>query len=140
MASDAPDRHYRPGVRLRARDDDEWELVNDERDSGVEWQPLLFARDGRSAWIRSQFVDGPDGVLAFDAGTRKSTLVLRHPHVDPAQYILAADGRELVGAWFVDGAPEARFIDARAPAARPSGSAPQRSPAMAWCCCQRAST
>lgn len=113
--SDDDDRQR---VYYRARDDDEWELVNDERDSGVEWQPLLFARDGRSAWIRSQFVDGPDGVLAFDAGTRKSTLVLRHPHVDPAQYILAADGRELVGAWFVDGAPEARFIDARAPAAR----------------------
>ncbi|HET7842834.1 MAG TPA: prolyl oligopeptidase family serine peptidase [Xanthomonadales bacterium] len=105
-------------VFFRPSDEDEWELVNDERESGVEWEPLLVARDGATAWIRSQFAKGPDGILAFDLRKRTTRVALRHPRVDPAEYILSADARDFVGAWFLDGSPQPRFLDADAPAAR----------------------
>ena len=113
--SDDDDRQR---VYYRPSDDDEWELVNDERESRVEWEPLLVARDGRSAWIRSEFSNGPDGLLAFDLRTRTTRVALRHPRVDPAEWIISADARDLVGAWFLDGTPQALFVDAEAPAAQ----------------------
>lgn len=104
--------YYRPDA------ESDWIEVNDEASSGVERVPLRFSRDGRSTYLQAQSPQGPDRIERFDVDTRRSVDALQHPRVDPAAYIASADGRDLVGAYYFDGLPKARFLDPAAPEAK----------------------
>lgn len=124
----AVDKHDVQKVYFRGPKDRKWTLLHDEAVAGIQKTPLLFARDGKSVYVRSNAKNGPDMVQRYDLATRRYTTVLRHPRVDPFAYLISSDGRELVGAYFADGVPEPFFIDPEAPEAQLAATLTQAFP------------
>ena len=95
--------------KLWFRDGGQWRTINDEAVSGVEVLPIGVSRDGRSAYLRSQRVDGPDAIERFDLTDGRREVVLQDAHRDPLEILWSADGRQPIGALYGDEAPRARF-------------------------------
>ena len=87
----------------------QWRVINDEAASGVEVVPIGVARDGASAFLRSQRTDGPDAIERFDLAGGGREVVMRDPRQDPLEILWSVDGRQPIGALYGEGAPRARF-------------------------------
>jgi hypothetical protein len=94
----------------RAGANAEWELVNDEAESGiVEW-PLGFSADNTVAYLQTERPGGPDAIVAFDPATGKRTEVFRDDDTDPAEVIRDGTGAP-VGVRLHDGRLRSVFFD-----------------------------
>ncbi len=102
----------------RARGDAGWELLNDESKSGVIVYAIGFSPDGRTAYLEAQHASGPNAFIAFDAATRRQTVLVRDTKVDPYSMVTAADGATPIAVRFLEGQPRLHYIDDAAPDAR----------------------
>lgn len=102
----------------RAGDDAQWELINDESKSGVIVYAVGFSPDGRTAYLEAQNASGPNALMAFDAATRKQTVLVRDAKVDPYSMVTAADGATPIAVRFLEGQPRVHYLDDTAPDAR----------------------
>lgn len=102
---------------LYHREDDraEWQLLNDESESGLRMGVLGFAADGRSAYLQVSRPDGPDAVERFDPASGSRTEVFRHARRDPAGPVLSLDGRYVIGVLIRAPEPEMHFLEAEHP-------------------------
>jgi dipeptidyl aminopeptidase/acylaminoacyl peptidase len=91
----------------------EWELLNDEAETGVVERPIGFTADGRTAYLQVERGGGPDAIVAFDTVDRSRHDVFRDDTVDPDKVIFEQmpDGfQEPVGVFLQDGAPRTEFF------------------------------
>lgn len=96
----------------------EWQLLNDQDQTGrVEW-PLGISADGATAYLQSENIAGPDSIMAMDLAKGTRTEQLRDPLVDPYSVIFQADERGPVGAFFMHDRMRTRFIDEASSTAR----------------------
>lgn len=102
----------------RAGDGSNWELIGSEAADGVATIPLAFSADDQVAYLQVEHADGPDGIYAFDPGTRKRSLLLRDDTVDPSTLVWSEAPREPIGAIFMDGKPRMEFFDKSKPLAK----------------------
>ncbi|WP_111265183.1 alpha/beta hydrolase family protein [Marilutibacter maris] len=94
----------------RYRDGD-WELLNDEAESGVEWIPMGLNYAGDAALLWSERKQGPDVIERFDLAGGDSRIVASDPLLDPISVVHSFDASEPIGAAFGTAAPEVRYFD-----------------------------
>jgi len=98
----------------RARDGEEWTLVNDESVSGRIEIPLGFAEDNRIAYLQVEQPSGPDAVVAYDTVSGERKEIYRNANVDPASVIYSNGLRDIpVGLFLADGKWSTAFFDAK---------------------------
>ena len=91
--------------------DGEWRLINDERlNHRREW-PLGFSSDGKLAYLRSEQLEGPDAIVAFDPASGERKPLLRDPVVDPSVVLYAVDGSAPVGVMYRGARSRTAFFD-----------------------------
>lgn len=95
-----------------------WELINDERTTGLAATPVGFSADGKTAFLESEETNAPDGIYAFDTTTRKREIVYRDDNTSPSEYLYSPDDGSLFAAVFQDGKPRVEYIDAENPYAK----------------------
>lgn len=102
----------------RARDGDEWKLVNDEAVTGRIEAPLGFAEDNRIAYLQVEQAQGPDAVVAYDTVSGERKEIFRNANVDPGTVIYSNGVRDVpLGVFLADGKWSTAFFDAKAPEA-----------------------
>ncbi|MCB1633296.1 MAG: S9 family peptidase [Xanthomonadales bacterium] len=99
----------------RADADSDWQLINDQKQSKANVNPLDFSADGKTAWLRVEEAEGPDGIYAMDLDTLERKLVLRGDFADPHSLLYDPTGRQLVGARYLEGLPAMRYFDRKSP-------------------------
>lgn len=97
------------------RKGEDWEIFNDESQSGVEIGLIGTSRDDASVFIRTERKAGPDVIERMHLATRERAVVMSDPKLDPAFVVWSADGRQPIGAAYGLGVPRARFWDATDP-------------------------
>jgi dipeptidyl aminopeptidase/acylaminoacyl peptidase len=100
-------------VKTYYRDDasSEWEIINDEQETGKIISAVGFNGDGKIAYLESEEKDGPNAVYAFDTRTKQRTLVARDNTVDPSEYLISPIDGSLYGIKYDDGKPRFEYID-----------------------------
>jgi dipeptidyl aminopeptidase/acylaminoacyl peptidase len=96
--------YYRPD------DKSEWQLINDEAATESIVVPVGFSADGKTAYLSVEEKTGPNGIYAFDTGTRERKLVLRDDNVDPWQFLYSPLDGSLYGVVFMDGLPRTEYL------------------------------
>lgn len=109
---------HKSKLYYRSDADSQWELINDESKSGLDVYALGFSADDRIAYLHSDQPTGPGAVHAFDVQTRKQTVVVRDPKVDPAGLMWRADLATPFAVQFMDGQPRQHFLVEDAPETR----------------------
>lgn len=111
------DKDDRQRLSLMAGEDgrDDWRLINDEQESGVEVVPLGTSRDDRHAFLRTEMADGPDAIESLDLRTGERKVVLRHEFADPGRVLWSADGSEPIGVVFATPLPTLGFWNEQHP-------------------------
>lgn len=95
----------------RNDDDGEWQLVNDEEQSGrYEW-PLGFSADGTVAYLQVMQESGPDAVIAWNTRTGERKELQRDATVDPYDSVYDRDGRTLIGMQYMSDSVQTRLFD-----------------------------
>lgn len=74
---------------------DEWALVNDEQQSGVEMQPLAIAPDG--AYLQVREADGPGRIVRWNAQSGETTTVYQAKVAEPLDVLRTADRQNVFG-------------------------------------------
>lgn len=95
----------------RKTEKSEWQLFNDEGESGRVVAPLGFAPDGSVAYIAVEAARGPTAIHAMNPETLEMTEVMRSEFADPVAPIREIGGRGVIGAWFYEGRAVMRFFD-----------------------------
>ncbi|MCD9028204.1 S9 family peptidase [Luteimonas sp. BDR2-5] len=94
----------------RADDGAPWQLLNDERQSGVLQIPLGFADDNVTAYLQVSTPSGPDEVVALDTRSGERRVVARDTVADPRP--IHRDGvGATVGVRFLSGKARTQFFD-----------------------------
>jgi len=101
----------------RRKDDDRWELVNDESATGHTEYPLGFAADGRTVLMRQNQAQGPDVIVTWDPETDTRSVLKRHLRLDPAEAIKDGSGA-VVAVAYLGERREVAFFDPSHPDAR----------------------
>ena len=104
--------------RVWIRKGEDWEIFNDESQSGVEIGLIGTSRDDSKVFILTERKEGPDAIDRMDLATRERVMVMSDPKLDPAFVLWSADGRQPIGAAYGVGVPRARFWDATDPDAK----------------------
>ncbi len=104
--------------RVWIRKGEDWEIFNDESQSGVEIELIGTSRDDDKVFIRTERKEGPDVIERMDLATRERVMVMSDPKLDPAFVLWSADSRQPIGAAYGVGVPRARFWDAADPDAK----------------------
>ena len=95
----------------RGNNEAPWRLINDENSTGrVEW-PLGFSADGRTAFLQSEMVEGPDAIVGMDLATDQRIERLRDAVVDPRTIIYRHGDRQPEGAFLMHERLKTRFLD-----------------------------
>ncbi len=105
-------------VYYRGEGEKAWRKISDETAGDARIHPVGFMADGERALIMAEQAEGPDALQAWDPRTGKRTLVDRHEHVDPRSFVYDQDRARIVGVVYLDGAPQARLLDAKSRMAR----------------------
>jgi dipeptidyl aminopeptidase/acylaminoacyl peptidase len=100
------------------RKGEDWEIFNDEAQSGVEIELIGTSRDDGQVFIRTERKVGPDAIERLTLATGERTEVMSDPMLDPAFVVWSADGRQPIGAAYGGGVPRARFWDPADPDAK----------------------
>lgn len=104
--------------RVWIRKGEDWEIFNDESQSGVEIELIGTSRDDSRVFILTERKEGPDAIERMDLATRERVMVMNDPKLDPAFVLWSADGRQPIGAAYGVGVPRARFWDSTDPDAK----------------------
>ncbi|QDH69398.1 alpha/beta hydrolase family protein [Marilutibacter alkalisoli] len=97
---------------------DDWQLISDEGETGLDQRVIGFSADDNTAYLRAEQADGPDAIIALDLSDMSRRQVLRDEVADPARIIYRSRTRIPVGAFFANGKPRTAFIDDDEPEAR----------------------
>lgn len=95
---------------VRDAENDEWTLLNSESESGDELHPQALAADGK-VYVHRLPSEGPGTIELFDPATKKGTVLYSPKYAEPAEFLLAADRRSLIGVVEADGAFSTAFFD-----------------------------
>ena len=95
-----------------------WDLINDEKETGVALSGVGFHADGKVAYLQSEEKTGPDSVYEFDGQTREKKLLVRDENVDPSGYLASPVDGGVYGVIYSDGVPRVEYVDADNPFAR----------------------
>jgi dipeptidyl aminopeptidase/acylaminoacyl peptidase len=106
----ARDDNYRK-LYYRERDDSEWQLINDEAQSGRYESALGFSADGVIAYLQVTQENGPDAVVAWNTRTGERKQVQRDATVDPFETIYDRDARTLIGMQYMADKMQTRLFD-----------------------------
>lgn len=99
--------------------DADWQLINNESESGLRILPLGFMPDGKTVLMQSEMPQGTDVLLTYDPSTGKRGQLIRDEAVDPLGLIYDGYGNPSpVGAFFLDAPPRALFFDDESDIAR----------------------
>lgn len=96
----------------------EWQLLNDEGVTGRIEAALGFSVDNAVAYLQVEHPEGPDSIVAMDAGSLARTELLRDDSVDPYRVIRRPGTAVPVGVMYLDGRPRSAFFDDASPEAR----------------------
>lgn len=96
----------------------DWELINDESVTDKVVSVAGFSADGKTIYIESEEVNGPNAVYIFDAKTKEKKLLVADDNVDPAGYLYSPVDGGLYGVVFDDGKPRYEYIDKDNPFAK----------------------
>ncbi|MDQ8051336.1 MAG: S9 family peptidase, partial [Luteibacter sp.] len=96
----------------------DWQLLNDESESGIVETPLGFSADDKVAYLEVQNRRGPDAIVAYDLATRQRKELFRDDDTDPGSIIYRNGTSIPVGAFIADGKPRTVFFDATSPEAK----------------------
>lgn len=102
----------------REVDSEDWILINDQAATDHVVSFMGFAPDGVNAYLRASRDTGPDVVEVFDTKARSREIAMQHDRVSPDGPIQAIDGHSVIGMWFRDPQPTARYFDDQHPDAR----------------------
>lgn len=106
-------------LRYRANKDAEWQVINDESQSGFIERPVGFSPDNHIAYLQVDDSRGTDKLVAFDTRSGERKLLLRHEVVDPDVVLYSLTQRGVpVGAQYMGARVEQRFFDDQSPEAR----------------------
>lgn len=94
---------------------EQWQLVNDEAQSGVEVVPIGTSYDRRYGFLRSERKGAPDAIERIDLATAERSVVASDVSHDPQSLVWSFDGHEPIGAVYGGNKPEIRFFDASHP-------------------------
>jgi len=103
------DRKTRTYYRADAKS--EWELINDEKLTGLGLSAVGYSADGKIAYLESEEDSGPNGVYSFDTATKTKKLVARDNTVDPGNYLFSPIDGSLYGVVYQDGKPRTEYIN-----------------------------
>lgn len=85
------DRDTFQKLYYRAVVDGEWTLLNDEKSTGDTIEPLAYARDGKSVYVRMRHATGLGHLASYDPGTKQSKLMFTPTESDVGGVFLTAD-------------------------------------------------
>jgi len=117
FAEGARDDNYRK-LYYRDSDDAEWQLVNDEAQSGRYESALGFSADGVTAYLQGMEDSGPDAVVAWNTRTGVRKQVQRDAVVDPYDTLYDRDARTLIGMQYMADTMQTRLFDETSGTAR----------------------
>jgi len=117
FAEGARDDNYRK-LYYRDSDDAEWQLVNDEAQSGRYESALGFSADGVTAYLQGMEDSGPDAVVAWNTRTGVRKQVQRDAVVDPYDTVYDRDARTLIGMQYMADTVQTRLFDETSGTAR----------------------
>lgn len=102
----------------RERKGAEWELLFDEKASGLfEW-PIGFSGDDKTVYLEAEQASGPNAIVAFDVASKARRELIRDDSVDPYRVIYRRHSNEPVGVMLMDGKPRTAFFDPQSDEAR----------------------
>lgn len=88
-----------------------WQLLNDEDETGLKQWPIGFGADDRIAYLEAERDTGPNAIVAFDLDDQTRTPVLRDDSVDLTQVVYRNGSSVPVGVLLDDGKPRTAFFD-----------------------------
>lgn len=102
----------------RNDDKSEWELINDETVTEKVISSAGFSADGKTVYIESEELNGPNAVYVFNPATKENKLLLVDNNVDPVGYLTSPVDGGLFGIAYDDGKPRYEYIDKENPFAK----------------------
>ncbi len=99
----------------RKDDKSDWELINDEAVTEKSVTSAGFSADGKTVYLESEEMEGPNGVYVFDDATKKMTLLRKDDNVDPAGYLRSPVDGSIYGIAYDDGKPRYEYFDPENP-------------------------
>ncbi len=102
----------------RDNDKSEWELFNDETVTEKIVRSAGFSADGKTIYIESEELNGPNAIYVFNSATKEKKLLLVDNNVDPAGYLTSPVDGALFGVAYDDGKPRYEYIDKENPFAK----------------------
>lgn len=101
----------------RESDADEWQKINDERESGRIETPLGFSDDGATAYLHVTQPEGPSAVIAMDVVSGERREIERDKTSDPNTIFRDGWGTP-IGVRYQGGVPRVSFFDENSADAR----------------------
>ena len=89
----------------------DWQLLNDEAQTGLQQWPIGFSVDDKVAYIEAEQDSGPNAIIAFNTVDQTRKQVLRDDNSDPSRILYGNGGDVPVGALLHDGKPRTAFFD-----------------------------
>ena len=88
----------------------DWQLINDERESGRVEVPIGFSQDDTVAYLQVSQPSGPDGVIAWTIASGERRELARDAAVDP-ELIMRPGTVAAVGVRYLGAPPRTAFFD-----------------------------
>lgn len=99
---------------LRTEGDD-WRLVNDESQSGIEIHPLARAGEDGSLPVQVRPPKGPGHIAEWHPDNGELKVLHQPERAEPAGALLSADGQRLYGVYSADGRDDLALFDTSSP-------------------------
>lgn len=96
---------------------DEWALVNDEQQSGLEMHPLAMARDD-GAYMLVREPEGPGRIVRWNAESGETQVLYQAKVAEPLDVLRTADGQSVFGVITAEDRNDVTLIDAEGPEGR----------------------
>lgn len=106
----------------RADEKSEWQLINDDAQSGVVVGVLGFNADASIAYLNVEQAEGPDAIESFDTKTGARTLLMRDTVADPAGVLISPIDGGVWGVVYNGPKPRVEYIEANHPLAKTHAS------------------
>jgi dipeptidyl aminopeptidase/acylaminoacyl peptidase len=103
---------YRAGANA------DWQLINDEKASGVQERAIGFDAAQNVAYLLRENKTGPGSLMAYTLADGQRREVVRDARVDPSDRMYGADGRTLLAIAFREPRPRWHFLETAAPEAQ----------------------
>jgi len=101
----------------RRIDGDQWQLVNDEQESGIELHPLAMAPDEQT-YVQVREADGPGRIVLWSAEQGEIKVLHQARIAEPLDVLRSADRQRIFGVITEDDRSDVALIDAQSAEAR----------------------